>query len=106
MVRIMDADVGGEPATSQLLSQMRSACTLHRERQRVMFGAVWRRGGPDTARCGFELGRLQLISSQSRAAYGAILEQYGFGGSAFEVSNRDDQDRFVKACLAARRSEG
>jgi hypothetical protein len=97
---------GGEPATSQLLSQLRSACTLHRERQRVIFGAVWRRGGPDTARCGFELARLQLISGRRTAAYGALLERYGFGGSAFEVSNRDDQDRFVKACLAQSRSEG
>lgn len=89
---------GGEPVTSQLVAQMRSACSLHRERQRVMFGAVWRRGGPDTARCGFELARLQLISGH--------LQQYGFGGSAFEASNRNDQDRFVKACLAQNRSEG
>lgn len=97
---------GGEPVASQLLAEMRSACTLQRERQRRMFGAVWRRGGPDTARCGFEFARLQLISGQDTEAYRALLQQYGLHDGAFEVSNRDDQDRFVKACLAKGGSEG
>jgi hypothetical protein len=71
-----------------------------------MFGALWRRGGPDTARCGFELARLQLISGQHTEAYRALLQHYGLADGAFEVSNRDDQDRFVKACIAKSGSEG
>jgi hypothetical protein len=96
---------GDQPVTSDLLEQVRSACTVHRERQRVMFGAVWRRGGQETAQCGFELARLQLTSYEDPNGHGAILKRYGIDDAAFDASNREDQDRFINACLFNRDRE-
>jgi hypothetical protein len=36
---------GDHPFDSGLLDEVRSACTVQRERQRRIFGAVWRSGG-------------------------------------------------------------
>ena len=91
---------GDQPLDSDLLDQVRSACTVQRERQRVVFGAVWRTGGRETARCGFELARMQLVSYQDSNAYHAVLQRYGVDDVDFDPSNREDQDRFVQACLA------
>jgi hypothetical protein len=79
------------------LDDLRAACAVQRSRQRVMFGAFWRQGGEDTARCGFELARMQLVPS---ATSPAILERYGVDGG-FDVSNREHQNRFLNACLSA-----
>jgi hypothetical protein len=99
------AVAGSTAVTSDLLTQVRSACRLQRERQRVMFGAVWRPDGPETAQCGFELARLQLTSYQDAEGYRALLQAYGLG-DAFELSSREDQDRFVNSCLATKVPEG
>lgn len=90
-----------QPAPS-VLEEVRAACAVHRQRQRVMFGAIWRDGGQETARCGFELGRLQLLGADP-ADRDAILERYGIGPSGFEPSDRRDQDRFLTACRAGGR---
>lgn len=81
------------------LERQRSACANHRQRQRVMFGSVWRTDGRRTAECGFELARVQLLSDDG--ARRAILERYGIDPAGFEASSRDDQDRFVQRCLSA-----
>jgi hypothetical protein len=87
-------------STSALVEQIRSACAIQRERQRTLFGAVWRPNGPATAQCGFELARLQLMSDRDRDGFRAILERYGIDNRDFDLSYRDHQDRFVKVCLA------
>lgn len=88
-----------QPAPAGLLEQQRSACTLHRQRQRVMFGSVWRTDGQQTAACGFELARLQLLPDKE--ARSAILERYGIAELEFDTGSRDDQSRFVQRCLAS-----
>lgn len=94
-----------QPLTSDLLDQMRSACTVQRQRQRSMFGAIWRTGGREAAQCGFELARIQLISYQVPNGYRGVLERYGVDDPNFDISNREDQDRFVKACLSSGQHE-
>ena len=96
---------GHRPFDPDLLDDLRSACTVQRERQRRIFGAVWRSGGSETARCGFELARMQLTSYQDPNAYRAILEGYVIDDVDFDASNREDQDRFVNACLFAGQHE-
>ena len=96
---------GDEASTSGVFEQVRSACRLQRERQRVMFGAVWRQGGQEAAQCGFELARLQLMSNHDSKAVGAILHTYGIEDADFDTGSREDQDRFVRACLASRQLE-
>ena len=93
------------PLASDVLEQIRSACTVQRQRQRSMFGAVWRTGGQEAAQCGFELARLQLSSYDDPDGYRAFLARYGVDDPDFEISNREDQDRFVKACLSNGRRE-
>ena len=94
-----------QPVTPDLLEQQRSACAVQRERQRVVFGAIWRKGGQKTAECGFQLARLQLMSDQDANASGAILKKYGIDKSDFDASSRDDQNRFIQACLLKGRHE-
>ena len=96
---------GDHTSDSGLLDEVRSACAVQRERQRRIFGAVWRSGGSETARCGFELARMQLTSYQDPNAYRAILEGYVIDDVDFDASNREDQDRFVNACLSAGQHE-
>ena len=100
-----DAAVGGvvageRPSPSGLVEQIRSACTVQRQRQRALFGAVWRPDGRDAAQCGFELARLQLISYHGGEGVGAILARYGIDEHDFDPSDREHQDRFVKVCLS------
>jgi hypothetical protein len=99
------AAAGGVPAgekrlTPDVLDEVHSACVVQRQRQRSLFGAIWRTGGQEAARCGFELARLQLISYHDPAGHRAVLELYGVDDSGFEVSSREGQDRFVRACLS------
>jgi hypothetical protein len=95
-----------QPSESDLLERVRSACIIQRQRQRVMFGAVWRTGGRETAQCGFEVARLQLISYEDPNGYRSALARYGINDPDFEISNREDQDRFVKACRTNGPHEG
>lgn len=88
---------GDQRPGARPLDDLRAACAVQRSRQRVMFGAFWRQGGEDTARCGFELARMQLVPS---ATSPPILERYGVD-DGFDVSNREHQNRFLKACLSA-----
>jgi hypothetical protein len=44
---------------------------------------------------------MQLVSYQDGNAYEAVLQRYGVDDVDFDTSNREDQDRFVQACLAA-----
>lgn len=97
-----DATADGT-VTPELLEQQRSACVGQRQRQRVMFGSVWRSGGQTTAECGFQLARLQLLREEDPKAAAAILGQYGIDPSGFESSDRANQTRFLKACLAHNR---
>ena len=94
-----------QPATPDLLEHQRSACAVQRQRQRVMLGAVWRKGGQETAKCGFELARVQLLSDHDLNSRNLILKRYGIDDSDFEASSRNDQERFVEACLANGRHE-
>jgi hypothetical protein len=90
----------GDTVTSDLLEAQRSACSVQRQRQRTMFGSVWRRGGQTAAECGFELARLQLLGEQDPKVAPPILARYGIDPSGFEASDRSDQNRFTNACVA------
>jgi hypothetical protein len=68
-----------------------------------MFGAVWRTGGQETAECGFELARIQLITQKDPKADGPLLAAYGITDpSNFDASGSEDADRFVRACRSRR----
>src|SRR4051812_42290071 len=55
--------LGDDPGEAHsLIDEQRSACTQQRERQRILFGAMWRKDGPAMAQCGFELARLQILA--------------------------------------------
>ena len=93
----------GDTVTPEVLNEQRSACATQRQRQRTMFGALWRRGGETAAQCGFELARLQLVEDQDPKAAAAILDRYGIDATDFDASDRTNQQRFTAACL---RSDG
>lgn len=93
------------PVAADLLEQQRSACTIQRQRQRVMFGTVWRKGGPEMAECGFEYARLQLVADQGPEVREAVLKEYGLDDSDFDTSSGEDRDRFVETCLSKVRQE-
>jgi hypothetical protein len=93
----------GDNISPDLLKAERAACAVQRQRQRSMFGAVWRTGGQETAECGFELARIQLITEKDPKSEGALLAPYGITDPAtFDASGTEDADRFLKACLSAR----
>jgi hypothetical protein len=95
--------VAGDNASPDLLKAERAACLIQRQRQRSMFGSVWRTGGQETAECGFELARLQLITEKDPQSEGALLAPFGITDPAkFDASGTDDADRFLKACLSRR----
>jgi hypothetical protein len=86
-----------------LANKERAACALQRQRQRSMFGAIWRTGGQETAECGFELARLQLITDRDPKAEGPLLARYGIDDPGkFDASSPESADRFVKACRSKR----
>jgi hypothetical protein len=89
---------------ADVLEQQRSACAIQRQRQRVLFGAMWRKGGTAAAQCGFDLARLQLLSAYPEARE-AILQTYGIDDPNFDGGGLQQQDRFVKACIANGRHE-
>ncbi len=94
------------PLSPDLLEQVRSACIVQRQRQRVMLGSVWRTGGREAAQCGFELARLQLLSYEDPGGYRAVLARFGVDDPEFDISTRQGQDRFVAACRTNGQHEG
>jgi len=101
---VMGGAVGGDPQalSDDLAAKQRNACAIQRQRQRVMFGAVWRRDGTVMAECGFDLARLQLLPDQ--ASRTALLQRYGLPDDpSFDGVGLDEQDRFIKACAAKSR---
>lgn len=92
---------GERPIGARVLDQVGSACIVQRQRQRSFFGAIWRTGGREAAFCGFELARMQLVSDTAPEDQRAILQRYGIDASTFELSSRQDQDRFINACLTS-----
>jgi len=102
-----DAVIGGtvsadpELTMPDLVAQQRSACAQQRERQRMMFGALWRKGGKAMAICGFDLARLQLLAG-SPDARRAIAARYGINDPNFGGGDLDEQNRFIRACAAKR----
>lgn len=95
---------GTEPRNGTLLERQRSVCADQRQRQRVMFGAVWRKDGRAMAECGFELGRLQLLSEHDADARDAILASNGIEATGFDSSSSADQSRFLSTCVSSGRS--
>ena len=92
---------GEKRMPSAVLEEIRSACAVQRERQRRLFGSLWRQGGQQAAQCGFELARLQLVSYADPEAVGPVLQRYGITEPGFDFSDRVGQDRFVMACLSS-----
>lgn len=94
---------GVDRPSPDLLKEERAACAIQRQRQRSMFGAIWRTGGQETAECGFELARIQLITAEDPKAEGPLLAPYGITDpSKFDASGTEDAGRFVRACLSRR----
>jgi len=85
--------------TRDLVAQQHSVCTEQRQRQRLMFGSLWRKGGTVMAGCGFDLARVQLLVEFPEARR-AIAAQYGIDDPGFEGGGLDQQDRFLRACVA------
>jgi hypothetical protein len=101
---VMGGTVAGDPESlsDDLAAQQRDACAVQRQRQRVMFGAVWRKDGTVMAQCGFDLARLQLLPD--RAVRVALLQRYGLPDDpSFDGVGLDEQDRFIKACVVTSR---
>ena len=101
---VMAGTVGSDPEAllDDQATEQRDACATQRRRQRVMFGAVWRKDGTVMAQCGFDLARLQL--QRDPAARAALLEPYGLAGDPnFDGDGLDEQDQFIKACVAKSR---
>jgi hypothetical protein len=97
----------GDSADPDLLKDERAACAIQRQRQRSMFGSVWRTGGQEAAECGWELARIQLITEKNPQAEGALLAPFGITDPAkFDASGTEDAERFLKACLTTRRQAG
>jgi hypothetical protein len=98
---VMGGTVSADPelTTPDLVAQQRSACAQQRQRQRIMFGSLWRKGGTAMAGCGFDLARVQLLGEYPEARR-AIAAQFGIDDPSFDGGGLDDQNRFIRACVA------
>ena len=86
------------------LASARAACVAERQAQRGLFGAVWRTGGEEMADCGVDWGRYQQISDGDPAgAVATVVKPYGITGS-LDPGSREDQQRFITACVAKKRT--
>lgn len=92
---------GDRQLPADLVSEQQSVCAEQRQRQRRMFGSLWRNGGTAMAQCGFDLARLQLLSPYPEARR-AITARNGIDDPDFGGGSRDEQDRFIRACVANR----
>lgn len=99
---VMGGTVSANPELTMpnLVAQQRSACAQQRERQRMMFGALWRKDGKAMAICGFDLARIQLLPDPD--ARHAIAARYGIDDPNFGGGDLGEQNRFIRACAAKR----
>ena len=75
-----------------------------RRSQRGLFGAIWKTGGEEMAACGVDWGRYQQLSDGDPAGAAAtVAKPYGITGS-LDAGSRSDQQRFITACLAEKRT--
>ena len=94
-----------QPVQPEQLASARTACVAERRSERGMFGAVWKTGGQEMADCGVDWGRYQQISGGDPAgATATVVKPYGITGS-LDPGSRTDQQRFMTACLAKKRSQ-
>jgi hypothetical protein len=102
-----DTVPGGEQlAAGDLVEEQRAACSRQRQRQRVMFGALWRKDGTAMAQCGFELARLQTLYAYPEARK-ALLQPYDIDNPDLVDGSVEAQDQFIKTCIAkGRRNAG
>lgn len=92
------------PIPPDQLAQNRAGCVAERRSQRGWFGAVWKTGGQQMAACGVDWGRYQeLTDSETKAAAAAITAPYGIT-DPLDAGSRTDQQRFISACLAKKRT--
>lgn len=98
---VMGGTVSADPelTTPDLAAHQRSACAEQRQRQRIIFGSLWRKGGTAMAGCGFDLARVQLLAEFPEARR-AIAAQYGIDDPSFGGGDLDEQARFIRACAA------
>ena len=93
-----------QPVETDQLASARAACVAERRSQRGVFGAVWRTGGQEMADCGVDWGRYQQISDGDPAgAVATVVKPYGIT-KPLDPGSRDDQQRFITACLAKKRT--
>ncbi len=93
-----------QPVPPDQLAQARAGCMAQRRAQRGVFGAVWRTGGREMATCGVDWGRYQQLSDTDPAGAAAtVIAQLGITGP-LDAGSRSDQQRFLNACLARKRS--
>jgi len=99
---VIGGTVSADPELTMpdLVAQQRSVCAQQRERQRMMFGALWRKDGKAMATCGFDLARIQLLADPG--ARRAITAHYGIDDPNFGGGDLDEQNRFIRACAAKR----
>ena len=94
-----------QPIEPEQLASARAACVAQRRSQRGLFGAIWKTGGEEMAACGVDWGRYQQISGGDPAgATATVVKPYGITGS-LDPGSRTDQQRFMTACLAKKRSQ-
>ncbi len=98
-----DVPAAARAVAATVVKRQHALCTEQRQRQRQMFGALWRTGGRATAECGFELARLQLLSYEAPGAAASLLARHGIAQPEFDASSRADQTRFLEICLSNRR---
>jgi hypothetical protein len=91
-----------EPVDGQALQGARAGCEAQRRSQRGTLGAVWKTGGLEMATCAVDWGRFQQLSDTDPAAAGSVTAAYGISGG-LDAASRDDQHRFIAACLATHR---
>jgi len=93
-----------QPVPPADLAQARAACVSERRAQRGLFGAVWKTGGAEMAACGVDWGRYQQLSDTDPAGAAAtVVAPYGIT-APLDSGSRSDQQRFINACLARKRS--
>jgi hypothetical protein len=96
----------GKPQTvpADVLAAARAGCEANRRAQRGWFGAVWKTGGEEMASCGVDWGRFQQLSgTDPTGAAATVAAPYGITGP-LDGGSRSDQQRFINACLAKKRT--
>jgi hypothetical protein len=93
-----------QPVPPAELAQARAACVAERRAQRGLLGAVWKTGGAEMADCGVDWGRYQQLSdTDPDGASATVVAPYGIT-APLDSGSRSDEQRFINACLAKKRS--